>query len=181
MKHLSDEHPGQGWDHYKMKVTKIHGSAMEHQIAEGQKISKYDGHKILNQKGEWGHNLPPRLVVEDGRSRTHKFTEPEAIIQKQNSEGQNKGKKRGNKGKEELEGQGQPEEGAQTAPPHPGAVNDRVNQHGEIGLSANDKAKSKLPLPLRKKLKLCDKYATSSRMNGMTGINMLDTGLISTR
>ena len=61
-------------------------------------------------------------------------------------------------------------------------MSDRVNQHGEIGLSANDKAKSKLPLPLRKKLKLCDTYATSSsKMNGMTGIDMLGTGLISTK
>ena len=58
VKHLAESHPGRGWDHFSMKVLNTHRSPMERQIKEGQLISNYKGDEILNQKGEWGQNLP---------------------------------------------------------------------------------------------------------------------------
>ena len=35
-------------------------------------IANFTGGEVLNQRGEWGQNLPPRLVVTDGRDGTEK-------------------------------------------------------------------------------------------------------------
>ena len=98
VKHLAEDHPGESWDSYRMKVTRTHKSPMYRQITEGQMISKFKGDKVLNQKGEWGQNLPPKIVVEDGRQEDHLYTNPEG----QNQEKGQEDRKR--KVKEQTEG-----------------------------------------------------------------------------
>ena len=58
-----DSHQGVEW-RYTMKVTKVHDSALQRQVVEGFSIGNYKGDTLLNRKGEWGNNLPPRLIVE---------------------------------------------------------------------------------------------------------------------
>ena len=55
-------------------------------VSEGQFISKFEGHKVLNHKGEWGHNLPPRIVVEDERQEGHEYTNPEGHVPEKNTD-----------------------------------------------------------------------------------------------
>ena len=52
-----------------MKILSSHRTPLSRQIEEGHRISSFKGEEILNRKGEWGENLPPRLVVEDRNGR----------------------------------------------------------------------------------------------------------------
>ena len=52
---------------YRMKIERCFPSALRRQCFEGFQIGNYKGDMILNRKGEWGNNVPPRLVVEDER------------------------------------------------------------------------------------------------------------------
>ena len=52
-----------------MKVTRIHDSALQRQVEEGFSIGNYKGDTLLNRKGEWGNNLPPKLIVEDSTQK----------------------------------------------------------------------------------------------------------------
>ena len=132
VKHLAESHPGRGWDHFSMKVLNTHRSPMERQIKEGQLISSYKGDEILNQKGEWGQNLPPRLVVEDGRNGQEKPINPEAT-QTEKQRGQQRKQNESNEETQENTREDEPQpkrsktgEEAKTAPPLPGTVIDRV-------------------------------------------------------
>ena len=48
-----------------MKVISSQRTPLSRQVEEGHRISSFKGKKILNRSGEWGENLPPKLVVED--------------------------------------------------------------------------------------------------------------------
>merc|ERR1711954_421897 len=67
-----ETHPGEHWDMFAMTVLKNHKTPLSTQVEEGHLISNFKGGMILNQKGEWGQNLPPRLVVTDGRDGTER-------------------------------------------------------------------------------------------------------------
>ena len=64
VEHWQNSHQGVEW-RYTMKVTKVHDSALQRQVEEGFSIGNYRGDTLLNRKGEWGNNLPPKLIVED--------------------------------------------------------------------------------------------------------------------
>ena len=66
MKHWQECHGEKEWS-YEMKLVGSHKTPLPRQIMEGHLISTFEGHEILNRKGEWGENLPPKLVVEDQR------------------------------------------------------------------------------------------------------------------
>ena len=48
-----------------MTIIKVHDSALQRQVAEGFAIGNFKGDTLLNRKGEWGNNLPPKLVIEE--------------------------------------------------------------------------------------------------------------------
>ena len=63
-KHWLEEHQGTEWE-FKMTVKEVHDSPLMRQSTEGYQIANFKGDLLLNQKGEWGQNLPPKLVIED--------------------------------------------------------------------------------------------------------------------
>merc|ERR1711954_83580 len=64
VQHWQEGHGGQEWA-YQMKILSSHRTPLSRQIEEGHRISSFKGEEILNRKGEWGENLPPKLVVEE--------------------------------------------------------------------------------------------------------------------
>merc|ERR1711954_442364 len=68
-----ETHPGEHWDMFAMTVLKNHKTPLSTQVEEGHLISNFKGGMILNQKGDWGQNLPPKLVVTDGRDGSEKL------------------------------------------------------------------------------------------------------------
>ena len=50
---------------FNMKVIKSFRSPLERQCFEGHKINSFSGHILMNRKGEWGTNLPPRMIMEE--------------------------------------------------------------------------------------------------------------------
>ena len=89
VKHLAEDHPGESWDSFKMKVTKTHKNPMYRQVTEGQMISKFKGDKVLNQKGEWGQNLPPKFSVESeghNQVKTNTRSKTDAVKSKRGQE-----------------------------------------------------------------------------------------------
>ena len=88
-------------------------------------IINYKGNEILNQKGEWGQNLPPRLVVEDGRNGQEKPINPEAT-QTDKQRGQQRKQNDSNEETQENTREDEPQpkrsktgEEAKSAPPPP--------------------------------------------------------------
>ena len=155
VKHLAEDHPGESWDSYKMRVTRTHKSPMYRQITEGQMISKFKGDKVLNQKGEWGQNLPPKIVVEDGRQEDHLYTNPEG----QNQEKGQEDRKR--KVKEQAEG-----------------ANTRESNHEQIEIESKRK-KSKIPDQILSKPELVKCMRTADDGPTTPGMNRNTEGLIS--
>ena len=62
-KHQKEAHQGMQWD-FSMKVLKSHKYPLGRQSWEGRLVEDFKGDLVLNQKGEWGCNLPPKLVIE---------------------------------------------------------------------------------------------------------------------
>ena len=60
VRHWKEKHPEQEWA-YTMKVIKSHKTPLPRQVMEGDMIANFNGQEILNQKGEWGVNLPLKL------------------------------------------------------------------------------------------------------------------------
>ena len=69
--HWLENHQGQEWA-FKMAVIKTFESPLHRQATEGFHISQYKGDILLNKKGEWGNNLPPRLIIEDDQDCSQK-------------------------------------------------------------------------------------------------------------
>ena len=63
VEHHTDDHSGQDpW--FEMKVKSVHDKPLHRQCEEAHLIENFSGQKIMNRKGEWGQNLPPRLTIE---------------------------------------------------------------------------------------------------------------------
>ena len=56
-------HQGEPWD-FSMKIVKSHKYPLLRQTYEGRLVEDFRGDEILNQRGEWGCNLPPNIMVE---------------------------------------------------------------------------------------------------------------------
>ena len=70
VEHLTDDHPEidpseDARGYFDMKVKSYHARPLQRQCEEAHQIISFKGHKILNRKGEWGQNLPPKLVEDD--------------------------------------------------------------------------------------------------------------------
>ena len=68
--HALEEHPNAPRE-FKMEILKMAESPLIRQITEAMLITEYgESSTILNSKGEWGQNLPPRLAIDgDGHFR----------------------------------------------------------------------------------------------------------------
>ena len=63
VEHHMEEHRGQQVS-CRFKVIKYHDRPLQRQAHEGFLIANFKGHKILNGRGDWGQNLPPRIMME---------------------------------------------------------------------------------------------------------------------
>ena len=62
-KHQVKMHQGEPWD-FSMKIVKSHKYPLLRQTYVGRLVEDFRGDEILNQRGEWGCNLPPSVMVE---------------------------------------------------------------------------------------------------------------------
>ena len=79
--HWKEYHQQKEWA-YTMRVVADHKTPLPRQVHEGQLIGDFKGQRIINRKGEWGENLPPKLVHEDTRDEAQQqgeSTGPQAI------------------------------------------------------------------------------------------------------
>ena len=68
VEHHLEEHPQQEPE-FSMKVLKFIPKPLERQCQEAALIDEYQGMKIMNRRGEWGQNLPPKLTLEDNQAQ----------------------------------------------------------------------------------------------------------------
>ena len=64
VEHQEEDHPNVPPE-FEMRVKSIHPRPLQRQTEEAFLIDSFKGHKILNRKGEWGPNLPPKLGLQD--------------------------------------------------------------------------------------------------------------------
>ena len=67
VEHHVSAHPGITQISYEMKVTKVECRNLYRQAREGLQIETSKADTLLNSRGDWGQNLPPKLVVENER------------------------------------------------------------------------------------------------------------------
>ena len=70
VEHLVKEHPNMGPQDdarqvFEMEVKSTHPRPLPRQCMEAHMIQGFKGNTILNRKGEWGQNLPPKLSIAD--------------------------------------------------------------------------------------------------------------------
>ena len=65
--HYDQDHPGIE-KRFEMKILKFVDKNLYRQAEEGHRIQNFKGDKILNGRGDWGQNLPPRLEIEGKRA-----------------------------------------------------------------------------------------------------------------
>ena len=63
VEHHFQDHPQED-PKFEMKAKSFHDKPLHRQCEEAHLIEAYTGDKIMNRKGEWGHNLPPKLSIE---------------------------------------------------------------------------------------------------------------------
>ena len=68
VEHMEEYHP-EHQHNFSMKVLSVQKSPLIRQSEEGLLINSFKGDVIMNRKGEWGNNLPPRLELEENGKR----------------------------------------------------------------------------------------------------------------
>ena len=62
VEHHVEDHPQEDpW--FETKVKSSHNKPLHGQCGGAHLIETFKGDKIMNRKGEWGHNLPPKLAI----------------------------------------------------------------------------------------------------------------------
>ena len=64
VEHCNNDHNGRQVE-FEMTITGYQIRPLDRQTEEASKIEEFRGDKILNRRGEWGQNLPPKLSLED--------------------------------------------------------------------------------------------------------------------
>ena len=59
---------------FSMEVVSFLRTDILRQATEAAKIQSLEGGNLLNRRGEWGQNLPPKLIVEDHNGDTTNTT-----------------------------------------------------------------------------------------------------------
>ena len=84
VEHHAQDHP-QEEPRFEMKAKSFHDEPLHRQCEEAHLIEAFTGAKIMNRKGEWGHNLPPKLSIEgEGETGQVKRGRPTTRSQSQN-------------------------------------------------------------------------------------------------
>ena len=67
VEHIMEFHEGTKAERsqFKVEVMKRFVKPLERQIFEGHQIQNFKDGTIMNRKGEWGQNLPPKFTVEE--------------------------------------------------------------------------------------------------------------------
>ena len=121
--HMDEDHIG-AIPRFEMKVTGYQLRPIERQCEEASRIETFKGHKLLNRRGEWGQNLPPKLTLEgnldspDGPKR--KSDQKQVKTRSQSNENQCEGQVRNDPGQESSHATGQvqsQDEAEATGPP----------------------------------------------------------------
>ena len=165
VEHWVNSHQGVEWK-YSMKVTRIHDSALQRQVEEGFSIGNYKGDTLLNRKGEWGNNLPPKLIVEDS-TQERAASPPEQV--KQVSQTSRK-VKISTGGAEIAQVKKRPRMAPQDV--QEGTIPSKTEPEPTV-------KKSKVPKYIQQKDGPTQSYKDASRT--MQGKEMLQTGMISSR
>ena len=85
VEHHVEDHPDHApW--FSMKLKSVHNQPLHRQCEEAHLIEGFSGFKIMNRKGEWGQNLPPKLSIEGtdhqvkrGRANDHRGGTPSEL------------------------------------------------------------------------------------------------------
>ena len=92
--HMDEDHIG-ATPKFEMKITGYQLRPIERQCEEASKIENFKGHKLLNRRGEWGQNFPPKFTLEgnldsqDGQKR--KSDQKQVRMKPQEEESQRQG------------------------------------------------------------------------------------------
>ena len=78
VEHHLEEHRGQQVS-CRFKVIKYHDRPLQRQAHEGFLIANFKGHKILNGRGDWGQNLPPRIMMEQDFYESKRQAEAQSV------------------------------------------------------------------------------------------------------
>ena len=65
VEHSAQKHPESKNMPFSMKINKFEHKNLHRQASEGQMITNSKADNLLNGRGDWGQNLPPKLVIED--------------------------------------------------------------------------------------------------------------------
>ena len=63
VEHTQEMHPGQETS-FSMEVISFPKTTLQRQAMEGHYIGLNEGQNLLNRRGEWGQNLPPKMIVQ---------------------------------------------------------------------------------------------------------------------
>ena len=63
--HRIHEGPAKGEASANRKEQSVHHQPLHRQCEEAHLIEGFNGYKVINRKGEWGQNLPPKLEIVD--------------------------------------------------------------------------------------------------------------------
>ena len=69
VEHHLEHHSGESPE-FSMKLVEFSPFPLQRQAKEGHLITNFKGDVLMNRKGDWGQNLPPRLIVEGEEERT---------------------------------------------------------------------------------------------------------------
>ena len=76
--HSQTDHPDRE-PSFKMEIVGVYRRPLQRQTKEGQVIADYKGGTLLNKKGEWGQNLPPKFeIVTEGYTNGAKSSNPDS-------------------------------------------------------------------------------------------------------
>ena len=73
VEHTMEMHPGQETS-FSMEVISLPKTTLPRQAMEGHHIRLNEGQNLINRCGEWGQNLPPKMIIE-GQDQVNKRTQ----------------------------------------------------------------------------------------------------------
>ena len=65
VEHHNLEHPDKEEPDFAMEIISYPKTNLQRQAEEAEQILRHESANLLNRRGEWGQNLPPKLSIED--------------------------------------------------------------------------------------------------------------------
>ena len=73
VEHQLEQHPNVPHN-FTMEIESFHSTPLSRQTQEASLIEEFSGDQILNRRGEWGQNLPPKLAIDDDKVKPESQT-----------------------------------------------------------------------------------------------------------